>query len=139
MKYLHTRHRFIKHLPMLPFITGALLFIFLLDIWVELYHRIAFPLYGFKYVKRRDYIKIDRYKLSYLHPFQKVNCIYCGYVNGALKYISEIVGETEKYWCGIKHAEREGFNPPAYHDEFLEYNDEDSFKEVYKSKKTSML
>ena len=139
MKYLHNRHRFIKHFPVLPFITVALIFIILLDFWVELYHRISFPLYGIKYVRRRDYIKIDRHKLSYLHPFQKLNCIYCGYVNGALKYISEVVGETEKYWCGIKHEAKEGFNSPSYHDEFLEYGDAETFKKVYTSEKTSML
>lgn len=76
MKYFFTRRRFIRHLPMYPFIYGAALFIIILDIWIELYHRIAFPLYGLKYVRRKDYIKIDRHKLSYLHAFQKVKRLF---------------------------------------------------------------
>ncbi|MCF8381420.1 MAG: hypothetical protein K9H49_17740 [Bacteroidales bacterium] len=139
MKYFFTRHRFIRHLPMYPFIYGAAFFIFILDIWIELYHRIAFPLYGIKYIRRRDYIKIDRHKLSYLHAFQKINCVYCGYANGAIKYFGKIIAETEIYWCGIQHDKREGFIVPEHHKDFIEYGNEEKYKEVYASKKTRML
>lgn len=75
------------------------------DIWLELYHRVCFPLYGIKTVERRAYIKIDRQKLAYLNRWQKLNCMYCGYVNGALHYRTEVAGRTEKYRCGIMHQQ----------------------------------
>lgn len=115
------------------------MFIVLLDIWVEIYHRISFPFYGLKYIKRRDYIKIDRHLLSYLNPIQKMNCLYCGYANGALKYIVKIVAETEKYWCGIQHKQTENFQVPEHHADFIAYGDEEKYREIYESKKTRML
>ena len=84
MLYRKIRYRRIRHLPATPFIWLAVIFIFLLDLWIEIYHRIAFPLYHMPYVKRKDYIRIDRHKLSYLLPLEKMYCAYCGYVNGVL-------------------------------------------------------
>jgi hypothetical protein len=139
MKYMHTKHRTLRHIPVLPFIYAAAVFIILLDIWVELYHRVSFPLYGFGYVKRRNYIKIDRHKLKYLNIMEKFNCIYCGYANGVIHYISKIMAETERYWCGIKHARRDGFIAPAHHQEFIDYGDEEQFKTTYLDGKTRML
>lgn len=139
MKYLHTKHRFIRHFPVLPFIYSAGVLIILLDIWVELYHRISFPLYGIPYIRRRNYIKIDRHKLKYLHIFQKVNCLYCGYTNGVLQYIVRIVAETERYWCGIQHIQDDNFVPPSHHNEFIAYGDEDAFRSEYLKGKTRMI
>ena len=66
-----------------PFIFGVAIPIIILDIIIEIYHRVSFYLYGIEYVKRKEYIKvIDRAKLRYLSPLQKVFCMYCGYVNG---------------------------------------------------------
>lgn len=139
MKYLQTPHRTIRHIFVLPFIYTAFLFILFLDIWIEIYHRIAFPLCGMKYIRRRDYIKIDRHKLSYLHIFQKFNCLYCGYANGAIHYFTKIIGETERYWCGIQHDKKEGFIPPSFHSEFIEYGNKEQYENEYASKKTRML
>ena len=102
------------------------------DICFELYHRISFPLYGFKYVKRSDYIRIDRQKLSYLHPLEKFNCAYCGYANGVAAYFVKIAGETERFWCSIRHKQNGSFQEPAHHVGFLPYDDEESFKEFLK-------
>jgi len=139
MKYLHTKHRFIRHLPVYPLIYPAALFIIILDIWVELYHRICFPLYGIPYIKRSEYIKIDRHKLKYLNVMQKLNCVYCGYANGVLQYIVSIVAETEKYWCAIQHEQKDDFSAPPHHKDFIAYGNEKSYRENYENKKTSMI
>lgn len=139
MKYLFKKHRFIRHLPVYPVIYPAAIFIFLLDLWVEIYQRITFPIYGIPYIQRKKYIRIDRHRLTYLNPMQKLNGIYCGYANGVLQYIVKIVAETEKYWCGIKHKKSEDFLPPDHHDKFISYGDEASYNEIYESKKTRML
>jgi len=131
MRYLKFKNPFIRNLPVWPVIYPAALFIILLDIWVEIYHRVAFPVYGLSYLKRKDYIVIDRHKLKYLTVGQKINCVYCGYANGVLQYIVRIVGETERYWCGIQHKQKEGFNAPAHHEGFVAYGDEDQFKRAY--------
>lgn len=88
----------------IPFIYGMIFPSIILDITLEIYHNIAFRLYGIPLLKRSDYIIIDRHLLSKLTFMQKVNCIYCGYVNGLLRYAADIAGETEKYWCPIKHS-----------------------------------
>ncbi len=102
------------------------------DIFLETYHTICFYLYGLAYLKRSDYIRIDRQRLSYLTMPDKINCMYCGYANGLLHYAYTIAGETEKYWCGIKHNEDGSFKPPEHHKGFLEYGDKEGFEEKYK-------
>ncbi|MCP3685527.1 MAG: hypothetical protein GY861_22995 [bacterium] len=118
-----------------PFIYSLLPPILVLDLCVEIYHRICFRIYRIPTVKRSDYIKIDRHKLEYLTWFDKINCAYCGYANGFANYLTQIAGDTEKYWCGIKHQQKEGFNEPAHHKDFAEYGDEKAFKEKYCKKR----
>ena len=57
--------------------------------------------------------------------------MYCGYINGLYTYAVQIAGETEKYWCGIKH-QKDGsdFVEPKHHSEFLEYGDERAYKAI---------
>jgi len=97
---------------------------------MEIYHRITFPLYGLNYVDRSKFIQLDRHKLSYLTLIQKINCAYCGYANGLAAYFVAVAGETEKYWCGIKH---EHIKRP-HHKEFLDYGDKKSYKEFIRRK-----
>ncbi len=137
MKYYSQPHRFIRHLPTYPLIFLAVIPLMILDLWVEIYHRFCFPFYSISYVKRKAYIKIDRHKLKYLHPMQKLNCLYCGYANGVVKYWTIIFAETERYWCGIQHAQDDNFNAPEHHKEFIPYNDEQAFREAYADKKTN--
>jgi hypothetical protein len=106
-----------------PFIFGMFIPFVFLDICLEIYHRICFPVYGIPLVRRNKYIRIDRHKLSYLTGTEKVFCAYCGYANGLLQYAVAVAGETEKYWCGIKHKKSEGFVEPAHHKDFLPYGD----------------
>jgi len=119
--------RLFRHILGAPVIYSILLPVVIMDLWVEIYHRICFPLYGLKYISRSAYIRIDRQKLSYLSWTEKINCMYCGYVNGFLHYSSAIAGATEKYWCGIKHKKGDGFIEPNHHAEFIDYNDKEAY------------
>lgn len=117
-----------------PIIWLPLLAVIILDILVEVYHHICFPLYGLEKVKRTEYIQIiDRNKLQYLNPLEKLGCMYCGYVNGALLYFKEIAGRTEKYWCGIKHQAQPGFKTQVsqIEDSFVPYGDQAEFEKKY--------
>jgi hypothetical protein len=125
-------HMALNYLISMPFIYSVLIPFVLLDIGIEIYHRICFPLYGLEYVKRSDYIKIDRQYLSYLNFIQKINCMYCGYGNGLLHYASVIAGITETYWCGIKHKKYNKFKSPSHHKSFLDYNNESKFNSFTK-------
>ncbi len=131
-KYIPQRH--FQHILFLPIIYLMIAPLVVLDIFVEIYHRICFPLYGLPYVRRRSYIKIDRHRLSYLNWYEKINCAYCGYANGLLHYVSVIAAETERYWCGIKHQTDPNFIPPEHHKEFLPYGDGEAFREFVKKK-----
>ncbi|MBU2443386.1 MAG: hypothetical protein KKF95_04910 [Nanoarchaeota archaeon] len=70
---------------------------------------------------------MDRQKLEYLSFREKINCAYCGYVNGFATYFLRIANDTEKYWCGIKHKKQEGFIEQAHQKNFLEYGDEKAY------------
>ncbi len=89
-----------------PFIYAVIIGFVVLDLLASLYQAICFPVYGIQKVRRRDYIAIDRQYLPYLNALQKLNCVYCGYGNGLLAYVSEISARTEQYWCPIKHAHK---------------------------------
>ncbi|MBI4252605.1 hypothetical protein HY623_00265 [Candidatus Uhrbacteria bacterium] len=106
--------------------------IVILDCLVEIYHRLCFPILGIPLVKRSQYIRIDRHRLSYLSIWEKINCAYCGYANGLIMYAMRIAGETERYWCSIKHKEDPTFTSPPHHQFFLPYADEQSFKDFLK-------
>ena len=121
--------RWVRHFLAAPFIYASFVPLVLLDIWLELYHRVCFPLYGIPYVQRARYFKYDREKLPYLTPIDQINCKYCAYANGLLRYATVIAGETEKYWCGIQHQKDPNFIPPEHHKDFLPYGDEKALKE----------
>lgn len=122
-----------RQLLTIPFITSMIVPILILDIWGEIYHHICFPLCGLPLVKRKNYIRIDRHKLKYLNIFEKFYCVYCGYVNGVLTYWVEIAGQTEKYWCGIRHKKYKNFVEPPHHKKlgFTKYGDKDEFDKKY--------
>ncbi len=139
MKYISIKHRIFRHFLPAPFLFLAVIPLAILDLYIEIYHRFSFPFYRIPYVKRKNYIKIDRHKLTYLNIGQKANCVYCGYANGVVNYWSAIIGETEKYFCSIKHQEDGGFISPEHHKEFLEFDNEKEFDVQYKSKRTAFL
>jgi hypothetical protein len=94
----------------------------LLDLSMTAYQALCFRLYRIPRAARADYIVIDRHRLEYLNALQKLNCVYCGYVNGLIAYTREIGSRTEQYWCPIKHARRVLGTHPRYA-QFLEYGE----------------
>jgi hypothetical protein len=98
------------------------------DVVGTIYQSICFPIYGIPKVHRRDYVALDRHHLSYLNFLEKVNCEYCGYVNGILAYFREIAARTEQHWCPIKHA---GCVKCAHsrYNRFVEFGDAQRYRE----------
>ncbi len=132
MEFKKYPDRLLRHLLSMPFIYSMIIPLLFFDIWLEIYHRICFPLYGIKYIQRKNYVKIDRHKLKYLTLIERLHCVYCGYANGMLLYACAIAGATEKYWCGIKHRKSDDFHEPAHHKEFIEYGDKEAYQEIGK-------
>jgi hypothetical protein len=115
-----------------PLIWLMIIPIVIADVFVGLYHHVAFPILGIKKVKRSEYIRIvDREKLPYLSLIEKINCAYCGYVNGWLHYASVIAGRTENYFCHIAHLETRGYIPSEHEKSFVKYGDEAALKKRY--------
>jgi|SRR5688572_5041610 len=98
------RHSSVANLLSAPLIYSLSVPFVLLDVWVTLYQWICFPVYRVALVPRRPFFVVDRHKLEYLNTIEKVNCAYCGYVNGLIAYTREIAARTEQYWCPIRHA-----------------------------------
>lgn len=110
--------------PLIYSVLGPLL---LLDVFVTVYQRVCFPIYGIACVKRSDYFVYDRTHLAYLNVIEKVNCAYCSYGNGLMAYAREIVARTEMYWCPIKHA-RKVLQAHPYYAGFVDYGDAQSYQ-----------
>lgn len=134
MEYRHNRKRRIVHVFLTPIIYLPFLPFLILDLAVECYHRICFPLFDLPYIKRSAHIRFDRFRLPYLKWYERINCLYCEYANGLMSYVSAIVAQTERYWCGIKHREDAGFRPPAHHKDFLPYGDQSAFEKFIHKK-----
>ena len=130
----HPENRF-RHFVSLPFIYMMTIPIIIMDIFIEVYHHICFPLYGIPLVKRGNYINLDRGKLKYLTVTERINCAYCGYANGFAAYFLKIANDTEKYWCGIKHNKKEGFIPQPHQKDFMAYGDEEAYCKLTKKGK----
>ncbi|MBT4334509.1 hypothetical protein HOD61_01710 [archaeon] len=132
MKYRLVKNQRLKHLISAPFIYSLIIPFLFLDAFLEVYHHVGFRLYDLDIVNRDKYIKLDRHKLAYLNPIEKLNCAYCGYLNGLINYTSEIGARTESYWCGIKHEMDNDFKEPKHHSSFLNYGDKISFGKLFK-------
>lgn len=111
--------------PVIWFCVAPVLF---LDVVAEIYQFICFPIYGIPKVRRGDYIIVDRQHLRYLNTIEKLNCAYCGYVNGLLAYVQEIAGRTEQYWCPIKHAVSLKTRHSRYQ-HFVDYGDAEEYRQ----------
>jgi hypothetical protein len=131
-KYVIPTH--IRHVLSLPFIYVMIVPAVILDIFVTIYNWTAIPLYRIPRVKRSEYIVYDRQFLSYLNVVQKINCVYCTYVNGLFAYASEIGARTERYWCPIKAAHK----PKAHHgwySDFADYGSPQEWEEKFNDSK----
>ncbi|OGH88142.1 MAG: hypothetical protein A3J93_00155 [Candidatus Magasanikbacteria bacterium RIFOXYC2_FULL_42_28] len=131
-KYVFPRN--FRHLLSLPFIYMMIVPVVILDIFITIYHTVAFPLYHIPKVKRGDFIVYDRKFLDYLNIIQKVHCIYCTYVNGLFAYAVEIAGRTERYWCPIKSAHKPKFHH-GWYSEFADYGSPEEWKEKFNDEK----
>lgn len=89
-----------------PFIYIMIVPFVMLDLFLFIYQSVCFPLYRIPKVVRSNYIIVDRHNLGYLNVVEKINCMFCGYVDGLLSYTRQIVSRTEMYWCPIKHARK---------------------------------
>ncbi|MDH5655111.1 MAG: hypothetical protein OEZ34_04350 [Spirochaetia bacterium] len=110
-----------------PFIYSMIIPALLLDLFVTVYQWVCFPVYKTPYIKRSDYIIIDRHYLKYLNLLERFNCVYCGYFNGLLAYVTEISAVTEHYWCPIKHARNAKRNHSLY-PSFMDYGDGSNYR-----------
>ncbi|MDQ5970916.1 MAG: hypothetical protein QG603_693 [Patescibacteria group bacterium] len=111
--------RNIRHFLSIPFIYIMIIPVVILDFFLMLYNTTALPLYHIPKVARKDHFIFDRQFLAYLNMIQKINCVYCSYVNGLFSYASEIGARTERYWCPIKAAHR----PKHYHTWYKDFAD----------------
>ncbi|MEF2176107.1 MAG: hypothetical protein V3575_06540 [Candidatus Absconditabacteria bacterium] len=125
----------VRHVLSIPFIWSPFVAVIILDFFIEFYHTFAFPLYGIPKVDRGEYIKFDRNKMKYLTTFQRVNCMYCSYVNGFIAYAMEIAGRTERYWCPLKYK-NEAKKSHDWYNDFADYNDPKDFQEKYTDEKS---
>lgn len=126
-------HTYLLNASLLNILTAPVIWFCLvpsvfLDITVTIYQIICFPVYKIPKVRRDDYIVIDRQALNYLNAMEKLNCVYCGYVNGLIAYVQEIAARTEQFWCPIKHARKTG-NIHSRYNKFFEYGDANEYRE----------
>ncbi len=124
----------VKHFLSMPFIYGMIIPGLFLDVSLCIYQQTAFRLYWIPRVRRSDYIVYDRRHLNYLNLIQKINCLYCSYMNGLFSFAVEIWGRTEKYWCPIKAARRKKW----WHDwesHFADYGNPKEFEKAFNSNK----
>lgn len=116
------------HLLSAPVIYGLFIPFVLIDASVSLYQHICFRIYNIPLVQRKDYIAIDRQQLAYLNIIEKINCTYCGYINGLIEYVREVGAKTEQYWCPVKHARRTR-DPHRLVSGFVDYGDAENYKQ----------
>lgn len=122
----------VREVLSIPFIYSMIIPALFLDIFLFIYQNTAIRLYKIPLVKRSDYITFDRKELDYLNFIQKINCLYCSYVNWLFSYAVEIGWRTEKYWCPIKSAKK----MKTSHDwqrYFADYWDAEWFRECFHS------
>jgi len=130
----HTIRRYMVDAAFLNILTAPVIWFCLipgvfLDLTLTVYQTICFPVYGIPKVRRNNYIVIDRHHLSYLNGIEKLNCVYCGYFNGLVAYVQEVVARTEQYWCPIKHARKLKTIHNRYRN-FLDFGDGEGFRET---------
>lgn len=129
--WVYLRNARLSHILTAPVIYSVVFPLMLLDLFIFFYQQICFRVYGIPTVQRSDYLVIDRQHLDYLNIIEKVNCVYCGYGNGLIEYVREVIARTEQYWCPIKHARRA---PSSHHrvDKFADYGDADAYRQKLK-------
>jgi hypothetical protein len=110
----------LRNIASAPFIYLMIVPFVMLDVLLFVYQSVCFPLYRIPKVRRSNYVVVDRHHLGYLNAIEKVNCMFCGYVDGLLSYTRQIVSRTEMYWCPIKHA-RKVLEPHRRYSRFTDF------------------
>ena len=124
----------VREVLSIPFIYSMIFPALFLDLFLFVYQNTAIRLYKIPLVKRSDYISFDRKELDYLNWIQKINCLYCSYVNWLFSYAVEVGWRTEKFWCPIKNATKIKWWH-TWQKYFVDYWDVDWFKDIYCSNK----
>lgn len=127
-----------RSLLSMPFIYGMLIPALILDLALTIYQWTAFSCYRIPKVKRSDFFIYERRFLDYLNLVQKINCLYCSYMNGLFAYAVEIGARTERYWCPIKAAHRPRFSHAWYKD-FADFGDPEDWKVKSKDNEKAFL
>ncbi len=136
--WVYLRNARVAHILIAPVIYSVVLPLILLDLAIFFYQQICFRVYGIPLVQREDYLVIDRQHLAYLNMIEKFNCMYCGYGNGLIEYVREVIARTEQYWCPIKHARR---TPTPHHrsEKFADYGDIEAHKKKLKQLRKELM
>lgn len=127
-----------RHFLSIPFIYGMIIPTIFLDIFLTVYQWTVFFLYRIPRVKRSDFIIYDRRFLDYLNLVQKINCLYCSYVNWVFAYAVEIGARTERYWCPIKAAHKPRFSHGWYQD-FADYGNPEEWSKKFNDEDTAFI
>ncbi len=136
--WVYLRNARVAHILIAPVIYSVVLPLILLDLAIFFYQQICFRVYGIPLVQREDYLVIDRQHLAYLNMIEKFNCMYCGYGNGLIEYVREVIARTEQYWCPIKHARRTP-NPHHRSENFADYGDVEAHKKKLKQLRKELM
>jgi len=110
-----------------PLVYMVIVPLLILDLMLWVFQLVCAPGYGIPKLRRAEYVVLDRHKLAYLNPIEKLNCVYCGYANGLLAYARAIAGQAEVHWCPIKHALKTRGNLKQYYG-YADYGDAEAFK-----------
>lgn len=121
----------IRHILSMPFIYMMILPAIILDLFLIIYQYTAFFLYRIPRVKRSEYFIYERRFLDYLNWFEKINCLYCSYVNGLFGYAVEVGARTERYWCPLKATRHPKLTHNWYND-FADYGNPEDWIQKYK-------
>jgi len=120
----------LRFLLAMPFIYAMIVPALFLHLMLELYQQVCFRLYRIPRVRAREYFFFERALLPYLNWVEKVNCVYCSYVNQLFQFAVEVAGRTERFWCPIKYANRVQKTHSQYN-RFVDYLDAENFREKW--------
>ena len=129
--YKYFKDAQIRSILSAPIVYSVIIPLIFLDISVTIYQQLCFRLYGIPRVVRSNYLVIDRQHLAYLNFIEKINCMYCGYGNGLVAYVREIIARTEQYWCPIKHAKKV-LDAHQLTENFVDYGDAQAYRNKLK-------
>ncbi len=115
----------------MPFIYALIIPITLLDALATLYQVVCFPIYRMPKVERGQFMQIKRTGLEALNIVDRLNCYYCSYANGVLRYVQKIAAETERMWCPIRQLHKKNYTPPTHHTDFAENGSREALGRYY--------